>query len=197
MITRIRSTRLWALALGLAVLGWVAPDAKAAPIPYTTVGMVGAPTSGPTNLLYYNDVTNGIMNGTGSLDLGQFVMTPAAKTTNATYTNTPFNIIVASGANTSANVTGVLNGQTGPNATNPSLSATFTGISQWGQNNLPFGLSLPLNTPFVLSMTNGTTNAPTILSGVASVAAVPEPASIAVFAAALGGLVMYRRRLAA
>lgn len=197
MITRIRSTRLWALALGLAVSGWAAPDAKAAPIPYTTVGMVGAPTTGPSNLVYYNDVTNGMLNGSGSLDLGQFVMTPAAKTANATFTNVPFNLIVSSGANTSANVTGLLNGSVGPSTASPSLSATFTAINQWGQNNLPFGLSLPLNSPFKLSMTDGTSNAPTILSGVATVAAVPEPGSIAIFAVALGGLAMYRRRRAA
>lgn len=193
-MTLIRSTRLWALALGLAVLGWVAPDAKAAPIPYTTIGMVGAPTSGPSNLVYYNDVTNGMLAGSGSLDLGRFVMAPMAKTTNATFTNTPFNLIVSSGANSSENITGLLNGSVGPAAANPSLSATFTGINQWGQKDLPFDLTLPLNTPFKLSMTDGTNAAPTILIGVATV---PEPGSIAVFAMALGGLVMYRRRRAA
>ncbi len=196
MIPRKRNTRLWALALGLALLGWVAPEAKADPINYTTVGTVFAPTSGTSGLVFYNGVFNSSLASPGSpIDLGQFVMTPSASTSNATFTNTPFNIIVTSTNNSSDLITGVLNGSIASSSTSTPLTATFTSVGQYGNSALPFNIVLPLNTPFNLNMSNGTSPASTILSGATtSITPIPEPTSIAIFGLALGGLALYRRR---
>lgn len=196
MIPRKSSTRLWALALGLALLGWVAPEAKANALNYTTVGTVFAPTSGAPGLVYYNGVYNGSLSSTGSpINLGQFVMTPSASSSNATFTNTPFNIIVTSTNNSSDLISGVLNGSITSSTTSTPLTATFTSIGQYGNSALPFNIALPLNTPFNLSMSNGTSSASTILSGATSpITPIPEPTSIAIFGLALGGLALYRRR---
>ena len=60
---------------------------------------------------------------------------------------------------------------------------------------LPFMLNLPLNSPMPLALSDGSQPAPTALTGPAVLpAAVPEPASVAVFAVALGGLGLWGRR---
>jgi hypothetical protein len=196
MIPRNSITRIWALALGLALLGWVAPEAKADAINYTTVGTVFAPTSGTSGLVFYNGVFNSSLASAGSpIDLGQFVMTPSASTSNATFTNTPFNIIVTSTNNAADMITGVLNGSIATSATSTPLTATFTSVAQYGNSGLPFNIELPLNTPFNLNMSNGSAPASTILSGATSpITPIPEPTSIAIFGLALGGLAIYRRR---
>jgi hypothetical protein len=54
-----------------------------------------------------------------------------------------------------------------------------------------------MNTPLTLSTSNGSSAAPTMLSvGVTSASAVPEPASLAVFALAMGSLGFWKLRRA-
>jgi hypothetical protein len=193
MILRSRP-RAWTLALGLAVLGWAAGSAQAAPITYATVGSVDTPAGGLPGLVYYNGISHGTVTPPDSIDLGQFVVSSLAKTTNATYANTPFQIIASVGGDASERISGVLNGSVGPSAGTPSLTATITSISQYGNSPLPFSLNLPVNTPMKICLSNGTDPAPTSLTGATTV---PEPTSIAVFTVTLGGLGVWRRRRAA
>jgi len=191
---------LWALALGLAAAAASARDAQADPIAYGTLGTVTTPVGGVPNLVYFNG-NNGTFDPAkpGSIDLGSFVVSSLSKqpgTPDVTFNQNPFQLIVYSGSQQSERIDGVLNGTIGATATSPSLSATFTGVSQFGSVPMPFNLNLPLNTPLSLSLSDGTGPAVTMLTGAAS--PVPEPASVAVFAVALGGLGLWgRRRLAA
>jgi len=196
----IELIRLRTLALAAALtLGGAAARADA--IAYSTIGSVDTPAGAATpNLIYFNGADDAVT-PPGSINLGQFVMSSLAKAGDATYSNDPFHIIVYSGSTQSEQITGVLNGAVGPDAANPGVTATVTGVSQYGNAALPFTLNLPLNTPVPLAMTDGAMAAPTELTAAAGVAPVlvnpapvPEPASWAVFAAALGGLGLYTRR---
>jgi len=186
--------RLWALTLGLALAGWFAGVAQADPsYTYQTIGQVSVPSGVPGGLVYYSGVTSGTTTPPGSIDLGTFAVSPLASTTNASYSNTPFEIFALSGTNAGSEITGVINGSFGPSATNPSLTATITGVTQFGVSGLPFNLQLPMDTPLTLALNNGAGGmGQTSLTGAAS--PVPEPTSIAVFAVALGGLGLWRRR---
>src|SRR4051812_18595569 len=68
MILRSRP-RAWTLALGLAVLGWAAGSAQAAPITYATVGSVDTPPGGLPGLVYYNGISHGTVTPPDSIDL--------------------------------------------------------------------------------------------------------------------------------
>ena len=194
MISRI-SPKLSALAFGLALVGWTTNAAKADPIQYSTVGSIGTPPGGLANLVYFNGISNGTVMPPSSIDLGQFVVSAASGTTNQTYNNTPFQIIASAGGDSSEKIVGVLNGVLGPATSMPSLAATITSISQYGNSGLPFNLNLPLNTPLKIGVGDGTSSSSTSLSGAATT--VPEPNTIAVFTVLLGGLAAWRRRRAA
>jgi hypothetical protein len=187
--------RLWALALGLAMVGGFAGVAQASPTySYRTTGEVSVPSGVPGGLVYYNGLSSGTVTPPGSVDLGTFAVSSLATTTNATYSNVPFEIEATSGANAGNQISGVINGSFGPSATNPGLTATITSVTQYGLSALPFSLDLPLNTPLALALP-GSDGGPgqTSLTGAAP-APIPEPASIAVFGVALGSLGLWRRR---
>lgn len=195
-------------ALSLVLVAWVAnagvasaatmttANSPVTPISYQTVGTIDAPAIDSPGLLYYSGVSNGTYDGSGTIDLGNFVASTLARTTDATFNNTPFQIIASVGGDSSEAINGVINGQFGPSASPPMLTATITGISQYGNNPLPFALSLPLNTPLQLALPDSAVYpAPTGLAGaVVNAAPIPEPTSIAVFAVTLGGLGLWRRR---
>src|SRR5262249_42472803 len=108
------SRRIWALALALAAAVWAAPDARADAITYGTVGWIETPTGATPNLVYYNG-TSGTVTGAGSLNLGQFEVSPAVLNgPNISYAGDPFHVIVYSGPNQSTEISGTLHGSVGP-----------------------------------------------------------------------------------
>ena len=184
---------LLAMTLGLAATACYAPVVKADAINYSTVGSVDTPTGGIANMVYFNGLSNGTLDPVSGINIGQFQVSSLSGTTGQTYSSTPFHIQVYSGGNQGDQINGVLNGSVGPGATGP-LTATVTSISQYLTSPLPFTMNIPLNTPMTLntSLPGGQTPASTNLIG--PVTLVPEPASVVVFAVAIGGLGVYARR---
>ena len=186
---------LLAMTLGLAATASYAPVVKADAINYSTVGSVNTPTGGIANMVYFNGTSNSTVDPSTStgIDIGQFEVSSLSATTTQTYSSTPFQIIVSTGNNASDQITGTINGSVGPGATGP-LTATITGISQYLANPLPFTISLPTNVPMTLNTTLPSGGLPAVTDFVGPITMVPEPASIMVFAVAIGGLGLYARR---
>jgi hypothetical protein len=184
---------LLAMTLGLAATASYSPTVKADAINYSTVGSVDTPAGGIANMVYFNGLNNGTLNPVNGIEIGQFQVSSLSATTSQTYSSTPFHIQVYSGGNQGDQINGVLNGSVGPHATGP-LTATITSISQYLSSPLPFTINIPLNTPMTLNTTLPGGQAPASTDVIGPVTMVPEPASVVVFAVAIGGLGVYARR---
>ena len=186
-----KSRTILALALGLTLAGWVAGDAQASPIPYGTSGWVDIPAGGTPRAVDFVGTT-GTVSGQGSINLGQFDVSPSALTGPAVdYTGDILHMIVYSGKNQSELVTGTLSGMLGAGTSNM-LTVKLDPAVPFGTGMLPFSLNIP-TVPLTLNTTaNGTTPSTTLFTVAA--APIPEPASVAVFGLALASLAFYRRR---
>ena len=190
-MTPRNSRRVWALALALAVTAWAGRDANASAIPYGTSGFVDTPMGGDFTAVTFSG-TNGAVTGMGSLNLGQFVVSSAAEGgATVDYSGDTFHIFVYSAPGESTELSGVLGGMIGAGATTP-LTATITTVTPF-EGPLPFALNVATGIAMPIDTTPGTSgSSATIFS--AAAAPIPEPASVAVFAAALSGLALWRRR---
>jgi hypothetical protein len=123
-----------------------------------------------------------------------------------TYTNTPFTLkFNADGINgspvqpneTPVTVSGVLNGTlTGSNQS--SVVATFNGIDKptFQTGLYSNSLTIPGSSMLVVPSTsnNGTSSVQATLASTATGIPVPEPSTVVIFGAAIGGLGLWRRR---
>ena len=183
---------LLALTLGLILAGTAARDVQASPIAYNTLGTVTAP-AGASNAIMFTGNTGAFDPvNPASINLGTFMLSNPT-TPSTSYVNNPFEIIAFTSPQQSVKFSGVLNGMVGSAIPKPSVTATLTSIAQYGNMGLPFNVAPTLGTPMNLNLTN--TNSSVAL--VIAASPVPEPASIAVFAAALGGLGLWRGRRSA
>ena len=121
--------RLVLAALVLTFTGWTARDARAASIPYSTIGSVDTPAGSPYHTPVYYNGTSGTVVPPGSIDLGAFTVSSVTKTTDLTYSHTPFQIVVSSGGSASEQIVGEINGVVGPDAKTPMLTATMSHLS--------------------------------------------------------------------
>lgn len=201
--------RMAVVALGI-VLAATPATTRAAALPptsindYNTSGTIkpSAGTVSGTNVISFNSVATGSFLAPSAFGLGEFLVSALPVGVSTTYTNTPFEIsYIAQKVNgeTPANnetpitITGVLNGTvTGPNQS--SVVATFDPISndEFRTGDYLNKLAISGSVLLVPSSNNGgrTTAQATLI---ASASPVPEPATVAIFAAAIAGYGLRRR----
>jgi PEP-CTERM motif len=197
-MTARKSRKFLTLSLALCALGsgWAVRDSRADPINYGTVGYVDTPANTTPGLITFTGTT-GTVSGPQSINLGQFTVSSAALMgTPVDFTGDQFYIITHAGANQSELITGTLSGSVGLGVTTP-LTETITSVTPFSATSmpLPFSLQLPIGVAQTLNTTPGAGGASTTVF-TAAAAPVPEPASVAVFAVALGTLAFWRRRSA-
>lgn len=190
--------------------GWP-PSAQATPITtqavyYDTWGSVGSGSGPLTFIGLGSNATPGGLSfiSPGSFLLGQFQMSSLPSSGTLNYNNTPFEVFAnfsssPSGPFSTVEISGTLNGTITGNSTS-SMFATITSVqTQAGSILPPFLLSaLSINLPQGIAP-NGVNGGFTSLTAQLTVAAdppspVPEPGSMAIFVAAIGGLGLWRYR---
>jgi hypothetical protein len=216
-MTTQRLSRTRTFPLALVTCGWLACGAHASPvsqtISYVTQGEIdgkqyGAPDAGRIQL--QNET--GVITGPGPVTLGSFMLPDYNDNFQATYSGTPFSSLVSffRGTDTTGpaaaqlELSGVLNGQIqGPSS---NVVATVTSIRQLGSLSPPLsidGFSVP---PVTITLPPGLDPSLSVIypvgwqadvsaSFLSHLNAVPEPGSMAVFAAALGLGLWNRRRV--
>ncbi len=215
----MRMTSVWtgprASVIGLlALVGAVfaAPSTSKAEslnslINYSTSGSIDTATgvNGP-GVISFNSVMDGTFSAPSSLSLGSFQMAGLPAGVSTTYTNTPFTITYLTNS-----INGVMPTTSNPIVLKGVLNGTVTGGNQSGVT-ATFSTSPPItfNTgglqnslqilgetlALVPSTTNGgltTAQAEIATTGSLSGVPVPEPATIAVFVMAFGGLGLRRQ----
>jgi hypothetical protein len=184
--------------------------AQASPIPaepvyYSTTGSVGSGSGPITFVGEGSSATPGGMSfiSPGSFTLGQFQVQTLPAGGSLTYNGTQFEIFASfatspSGPFSTIEITGTLDG-TISGSMSSTMSASITSITtEAGSIPPPFPISaLTVNLPQAIAP-GGLNGGLTTLTAQLTVAAtpVPEPGSMAVFAAALGGLGLWRFRRA-
>lgn len=221
----MRRTRGWTglrptvFALGLVAATATAGSALAAPIStpaspllaYNTVGSsIGTSGISGTPVINFIPATGAVM-APSNLSFGRFEITAPTDGGTTTYSNVPFTIKLTADSvdgkspitpnETPMEITGVLNGAV-TGASQSSVVATFNPLSksafQTGLYVNTLGLpNSPINLVPSTVQSGYTTLQASMTSAVAPVQPVPEPSTLAVFAATLIGLGFRRRLLAA
>lgn len=203
--------RLAAVALAIGLLATSGQAARAAAmtseVEYSTTGTVIS-SSGVTgsNVISFNSVAGGSFLSPSSFSLGEFLVASLQVGQTTSYANTPFEITyIAKKVNgseltvndTPIKLTGVLNGKiSGPNQS--SVVATFDPLptSEFRTGDFLNTLTLSGSVLLVPSSNNGgrTTAQGQLTSTYAPPPpAVPEPATVTIFLAAMAGLGLRRR----
>lgn len=170
-------------------------------IEYTTTGNVESTGVTGAPVIGFNSVATGSFTAPSSFSLGSFQVAPLDDGVSTTYVDTPFSITlgiqktddyVPTPNETPIIITGKLNG-TVSGKSQSDVVATFNPIS-YG----PFQTGNFLNTLSVLDASvslvpSTTNNGQTTAQARIVVTAVPEPATMMIFAAAVGGLALRRR----
>jgi hypothetical protein len=212
MTEALRRAGLRTLILTLTLAGGLAQRAGADPIVaqpvyYNTWGTVGDSAGSIT----FSGVSAGSAPSytsfisPGAFSLGEFHSVPLPSTASLTYNNTPFHIFgnfsLAPGTPAGqVEIDGTLNGTISGNTTSTMFAAVTSIETPSGSLAPPFPLSaLNVVLPQAIApngVNGGATTLTAQLTSAAGPAAqlVPEPGSMAVFAAALGGLGLWRRR---
>jgi len=199
---RMFGTLTFSLALAAAI---AAPSgARAAAIVYDTSGLVGTTGISGTNAIRFEPISKGSFTAPSSLSLGTFVVSALPDGETTTYNHTPFAMSFAiktvDGVNVAAapallTITGFLNGT----LTGSNLSTVIAQFDPIPDNRIVLGPDLEV---FVtLPSPQRTLGPATTLGGQSSAEAfvtpktiVPEPTSIALFAAVAAGLGWHRLR---
>lgn len=203
-----RWSGLWSvgLALGFAVIA--GPSASATPlITYSTSGGIDGTGITGTPVISFLSLSgaNAQFNSPSYFSIGEFQVSPLPAGTSTTYSNTPFHLSFSvTDVNGSAptpnetpiNLTGVLNGKiTGTNQS--TVTATIDPI--WNHTfqtgNYLNTLTIPSQTVMLVPSTtnSGITTLQAQLTSTSTVVPVPEPASLSIFVAALGGFGAWSR----
>ena len=191
--------------LALAVAHAPKADA-AATYSYTTTGSVSG-MSGSVPIQFFGLSGTGSLTTPGAFTLGEFVTNPLPPTGTLTYDHTPFTIdVVVHDAtnyyNTDYKITGELNGSiTGAGFSDMLATATSVTAVAGGVSGIPpFPASdLAIVAPQAINAPDGsgagftTLTGQVLISGLGPPSPTPEPTSIAVFGAALGGWLIRRR----
>jgi MYXO-CTERM domain-containing protein len=204
-------TLLTTSALAILIGNGLARNVNANPVTsqavyYDTWGTVGTGSGPITFNGEGSSATPGGMSfiSPGSFLLGQFQISSLPSSATLTYNDTPFQVFAqfsntAGGPFSTVEIDGTLSGTITGNSTS-SMFASVTSIhTEAGSIPPPFSLSdLSINLPQAIAP-NGVNGGLTSLTALLSVAAdppapVPEPGSMAVFVAVLGGFGAWRYR---
>jgi hypothetical protein len=200
-------TRLQSAVIALGLLAWTATGAKADPISnlldYSTAGSIDTSIGVKgANVISYIPVTNAQIDPTSNIPLGSFQVAALPTGQSTSYTNTPFSITFVPSSFNNIPVT-----ETKPVTVSGTLSGTITGSYQ-NSVNVSFnpvadgtfqigGVTSTLNMLqndhklLVPSAAGGTTTLEGIITNTGGgnpEAPVPEPSTIALFFATVGGL---------